>query len=122
MVVYTEFCAAIKAGDVERIEEILKRITIMFQAGNHRNYGLELLRFWYNIRHVWSTFRKDAIFSPLLMNTKGLRNQWIPSDLYQEHNNLLIKQTHATMGNVSIYNNPSNLRINMALLLLLLHW
>lgn len=99
MVVYIEFCAAIKAGDVGRIEEILKRITIMFQAGNHRNYGFELLRFKYNIQHVWGTVRKDAIFSSLLMNTKGLRNHWIPSDLYQEHNNLLTKQTHATMGN-----------------------
>ncbi|KAF9100360.1 hypothetical protein BGX27_000439 [Mortierella sp. AM989] len=99
MVVYIEFCAAIKAGDVGRIEEILKRITIMFQAGNHKNYGLELLRFRYNIRHTWSAARKDAIFSSLLMNTKGRRNHWIPSDLYQEHNNLLTKQTHATMGN-----------------------
>ncbi|KAG0306698.1 hypothetical protein BGZ99_001705 [Dissophora globulifera] len=99
MAVYIEFCAAIKAGDVGRIEEILKRITIMFQAGNHRNYGLELLRFRYNIRHVWSAARKDAIFSSLLMNTKGQGNHWIPSDLYQEHNNLLTKQTHTTMGN-----------------------
>ncbi|KAF9394637.1 hypothetical protein CPC16_010738 [Podila verticillata] len=99
MVVYIEFCAAIKEGDVGRIEEILKRITIMFQAGNHRNYALELLRFGYNIQHVWSTVRKDAIFSSLLMNTKGLKNHWIPSDLYQEHNNLLTKRTHATMGN-----------------------
>ncbi|KAF9368395.1 hypothetical protein CPB97_004668, partial [Podila verticillata] len=45
MVVYIEFSAAIKGGDVGRIEEILKRITIMFQAGNHKNYALELLRF-----------------------------------------------------------------------------
>ncbi|KAG0014502.1 hypothetical protein BGZ82_001737 [Podila clonocystis] len=99
MAVYIEFCAAIKAGDVGRIEEILRRIAIMFQAGNHRNYGFELLRFQYNIEHIWSTARKDAIFSSLLMNTKGLVNHWIPSDLYQEHNNLLTKQTHATMGN-----------------------
>lgn len=99
MVVYIEFCTAIKAGDVGRIEEILKRITIMFQAGNHRNYGLELLRLSYNIRHRWGMVRKDAIFSSLLMNTKGLKNHWIPSDLYQEHNNLLTKITHATVGN-----------------------
>lgn len=99
MTVYIEFCAAIKAGDVGRIEEILKRITIMFQAGNHVNYGNELLRLGYNIRHRWGTVRKNAIFSSLLMNTKGLKNHWIPSDLYQEHNNLLTKQTHAIAGN-----------------------
>ena len=99
MTVYIEFCSAIKAGDVGRVEEILKRITIMFQAGNNRNYGLELLRLSYNIRHVWGAARKDAIFSSFLMNTKGLKNHFIPGDLYQEHNNLLTKQTHATIGN-----------------------
>ncbi|KAG9319198.1 hypothetical protein KVV02_008337 [Mortierella alpina] len=99
MTVYIEFCASIKAGDVGRIEEILKRITIMFQAGNNRNYGLELLRLSYNIRHVWGATRKDAISSSFLMNTKGLKNHFIPGDLYQEHNNLLTKQTHAAIGN-----------------------
>lgn len=49
MVVYIEFCTAIKVGDVGCIKEILKRITIMFQAGNHHNYGLELLCLSYNI-------------------------------------------------------------------------
>ncbi|KAF9945233.1 hypothetical protein BGZ72_001532 [Mortierella alpina] len=99
MVVYIEFCASIKAGDTGRIEEILKRITLMFQAGKHINYGNELLRLGYNIRHKWGTTRKNAIFSSLLMNTTGLKNHWIPSDLYQEHNNLLTKQTHAIVGN-----------------------
>ncbi|KAF9914371.1 hypothetical protein FBU30_002591, partial [Linnemannia zychae] len=93
------FCAAIKGGDIGRIEEILKRITIMFQAGKHINYGGELLRLRYDIQHRWGADRKDAIFSSLLMNTKGLKNHFIPSDLYQEHNNRLIKQTHAVVGN-----------------------
>ncbi|KAG0071924.1 hypothetical protein BGZ92_004148 [Podila epicladia] len=99
MAVYIEFCTAIKAGDVGRIEEILKRITIMFQAGKHSNYGLELLRLSYNIRYSWEISRKNAIFSSMLMNTTGLKNHFIPSDLYQEHNNLLTKQTHAIAGN-----------------------
>ncbi|KAF9084719.1 hypothetical protein BGX29_002411 [Mortierella sp. GBA35] len=98
MVVYIEFCDAIKAGDIGRIEAILKRITIMFQAGKNKNYGFELLRLDFNVRHRWTEDRKNAIFSSLLMNTKGLRHRWIPSDLYQEHNNLLIKRTHATVG------------------------
>ncbi|KAF9275132.1 hypothetical protein BGZ74_004103 [Mortierella antarctica] len=99
MAVYIEFCAAIKAGDVGRIEQVLKRITIMFQAGKHINYGLELLRLSYNIRYKWGTNRKNAIFSSMLMNTQGRKNHFIPSDLYQEHNNLLTKQTHAIVGN-----------------------
>jgi len=49
MAIYVEFCATIKTGDVGRLERILKWITIMFQAGNHCNYALELLRFGYNM-------------------------------------------------------------------------
>ncbi|OAQ34975.1 hypothetical protein K457DRAFT_1860583 [Linnemannia elongata AG-77] len=83
MVVYLEFCSAIKDGDVGRIEEILKRITIMLQSGKHSHYALELLRLRFNIQHRWSENRKNAIFSSLLMNTKGLPHRWIPSDMYQ---------------------------------------
>ncbi|KAF9098729.1 hypothetical protein BGX29_007465 [Mortierella sp. GBA35] len=99
MVVYIEFCTAIKLGDIGRIEQILKRITIMFQSGNNKNYGHELLRLNYNILHKWTEVRKFAVLSSMLMNTAGLPNRWIPGDLYQEHNNLLTKQTHATVGN-----------------------
>ncbi|OAQ22106.1 hypothetical protein K457DRAFT_143585 [Linnemannia elongata AG-77] len=98
MVVYLEFCSAIKDGDVGRIEEILKRITIMLQSGKHSHYALELLRLRFHIQHRWSENRKNAIFSSLLMNTKGLPHRWIPSDMYQEFNNLLTKKTHATVG------------------------
>ncbi|KAG0334693.1 hypothetical protein BG004_000311 [Podila humilis] len=99
MIVYIEFCEAIKQGDVGRIEEILKRITVMFQAGEHKNYALELLSFRYNIDYVWSPERKEAVFSSLLMNTKGQENKWIPSDLYQEHNNLFTKEAGKSNGN-----------------------
>jgi hypothetical protein len=99
MAVYIEFCTAIKLGDIGRVEQILKRLTIMFQSGKNKNYGHALLRLNFNIQHKWSEVRKFAIFSSMLMNTAGLPNRWIPSDLYQEHNNLLIKQTHATVGN-----------------------
>lgn len=34
------YVSAIKAGHIGRIEEFLKIITIMFQAGSNRNYGI----------------------------------------------------------------------------------
>ncbi|KAF9913634.1 hypothetical protein FBU30_003220, partial [Linnemannia zychae] len=43
MIIYLEFCDAIKAGDIGRIEESLKWITVMFQNGCNNNYALELL-------------------------------------------------------------------------------
>ncbi|KAF9154366.1 hypothetical protein BGX20_004692 [Mortierella sp. AD010] len=89
--VYLELCAAIKAGDIGRIEEVLKLITVMFQAGGTKNYAGELMRLAYAIHHVWSKRTKETMLSSWLVNIKGARNSWHPADLYQEHNNKLIK-------------------------------
>ncbi|KAI1299937.1 hypothetical protein EDD11_006357 [Mortierella claussenii] len=75
MVVYIEFCAAIKAGDVGRIEEIIKWITIMFQAGNHKDYGFELLRFrstsmTQDIRHILRSLEEHDILNGDLCPTR----------------------------------------------------
>ncbi|KAG0261519.1 hypothetical protein BGZ95_004211 [Linnemannia exigua] len=83
MLVYLELAAAIKCGEVGRIEEVLKTITIMFQATSTKNYGNQLLRFAYDIRHTWSDVRKDAIFQSWLINVSGKENAWVPADLYQ---------------------------------------
>ncbi|KAF9117910.1 hypothetical protein BGW39_001672 [Mortierella sp. 14UC] len=98
MLVYLELTAAIKCGDVGRIEEVLKTITIMFQATSTKNYGNQLLRFAYDIRHTWSDVRKDAIFQSWLVNVSGKENAWVPADLYQEHTNLLTKVRYAGSG------------------------
>ncbi|KAI8354355.1 hypothetical protein B0O80DRAFT_498363 [Mortierella sp. GBAus27b] len=74
MVIYLELCASIKSGDIKRIEEVLRIITLMLQAGGTKNYALELLRLI------------------------GVEDKWIPADLYQEHNNLLTKSIHSAKG------------------------
>ena len=98
MTIFIELCDSIKKGDVGRIEEVLKIVTIMFQSGKTRNYGTELLRVNYAIHHVWSEQRKNAIFSSWLVNNRGEANSWLPADLYQEHNNLLTKTIHSAKG------------------------
>ncbi|KAF9976059.1 hypothetical protein BGZ75_000347 [Mortierella antarctica] len=98
MMIYMEFCAAIKAGDIGRIQEALKLITLMVQAKETKNYANELLRITYGIRHGWSPLWKQAILSSWLINPEGKENGWIPADLYQEHNNLLIKNIHSPKG------------------------
>ncbi|KAF9983205.1 hypothetical protein BGZ65_002057 [Modicella reniformis] len=98
MTVYIELCAGIKSGDIGRIEEALKFVTIMLQAGGTKNYANELLRLNYGMRHAWSAQKKSAIFSSWLVNTKGLEDEWIPTDLYQEQNNLLTKTIHSAKG------------------------
>lgn len=98
MMVYMHLCDVIKAGDIGRLEETLLMITIMFQAGGTKNYANELLRLTYGIRFAWSAQEKRDIMSSMLINTKGKDNGWIPADLFQEHNNLLIKTIHSSKG------------------------
>ncbi|KAI1285145.1 hypothetical protein EDD11_000936, partial [Mortierella claussenii] len=98
MIMYIELADAIKAGDIGRIEEVLKWITIIFQAGSTKNYGNELLRLHCEMQYAWDTEAKRAIMSSWLINTSGDKGRWIPADLYQEHNNLLTKVIHAAKG------------------------
>ncbi|KAF9307521.1 hypothetical protein BG003_000653 [Podila horticola] len=98
MVIYKELSAAIKMGDVGRIEKVLRVITIMFQAGGTRNYANQLLHVAYGIRRGWGSQFKKAIVRSWLINPKGVEDGWIPADLYQEHNNLLTKTVHFAKG------------------------
>ncbi|ORY95115.1 hypothetical protein BCR41DRAFT_365226 [Lobosporangium transversale] len=98
MVLYLELRAAIKGGDIGRIEEVLYSITIMFQANGRKNYGNELLKLAYGIRCLWSPELKKAIMRSWLINTSGRDDGWVPADMFQEHSNLLIKSVHAAKG------------------------
>lgn len=114
ILIYLELCASIKNGDIGRIEEILKWITIMFQNGTNNNYGLELLHIHCAIRHVWTAEMKNKILGTWLVNTNGNENGWIPTDMYQEHNNKLIKAVYAAKGsNASWDTLASSISVNI---------
>ncbi|KAG0196116.1 hypothetical protein BGX28_010543 [Mortierella sp. GBA30] len=98
MMLYMEFGAAIKVADIGRILEVLKVMTVLFQAGGTKNYANELLRLAYGIRHAWSDQMTRAVATSWLINTNGKPDGWIPADLYQEHNNLLTKTIYAAKG------------------------
>lgn len=101
MAIYIELCTAIKAGDISQIQESLKWITVMLQAGSTKNYANELLHIHCGLRYVWTPEMGRAIMASWLVNTKGKKDGWIPSDLYQEHNNLLTKTIYAAKGSNS---------------------
>ncbi|KAF9147777.1 hypothetical protein BGX20_006542, partial [Mortierella sp. AD010] len=109
MMLYIELSDAIKAGDIGRIDETLKPLTVIFQAGQTKNYALELLHLHCLLNHASDNKRKEAIMSSWLINTTGKKNRWIPADLYQEHNNLMTKVTHAVRGTNSPYETLANL-------------
>ncbi|KAI1291236.1 hypothetical protein EDD11_009069 [Mortierella claussenii] len=95
MLFYIELGSAIKAGDVGRIEEIIRWLTLSFQAGGNKNYANELLRLCCGLFHSWRSEERHVTLSSMLVNTTGQPNRWIPTDLHQEHNNLLTKVVHA---------------------------
>ncbi|KAG0308588.1 hypothetical protein BGZ99_001111 [Dissophora globulifera] len=101
MVLYLELTSATKAGDTGRIKECIKWLTIIFQSGSTRNYANELLHLHCGLSYTWTEKTKDAITSSWLINTTGQPNRWIPADLHQEHNNLLIKTIHSAKGSNS---------------------
>ncbi|KAF9955597.1 hypothetical protein BGZ65_003287 [Modicella reniformis] len=98
MLFYIELSAAIKAGDVGRIEEVIKWLTVIFQADTTKKYANELLHLHCGLNYSWSAKTKEAVLSSWLVNTTGQPNRWIPTDLYQEHNNCLTKVIHAAKG------------------------
>ncbi|KAG0248545.1 hypothetical protein DFQ27_000834 [Actinomortierella ambigua] len=95
MLVYVELDASIKTGDIGRIANVLQTITIMLQDAGRRRYSLELLRFTYLIRQAWSDDWRRTILSSMLINVRGHVDGFIPSDLYQEHNNCFAKHIYA---------------------------
>ncbi|KAG9061242.1 hypothetical protein KI688_007580 [Linnemannia hyalina] len=97
-VIYLELCAAIKHRDINRLQAILKPLTITMSAGGSPYYALELLRMYYGVRYAWTNLRTEAIFSSMLMNTKGAEDSFIPLDLYREFNNKLVKECIKRQG------------------------
>ena len=95
---YIDLSDAIRSGDIGRIEESLKWVTICVQSSSTRNYANELLHLHCGIRHAWTVKAKRAFMSSWLVNTTGKKNRWLPADLYQEHCNLLVKVIHAAKG------------------------
>ncbi|KAF9555720.1 hypothetical protein EC968_008657, partial [Mortierella alpina] len=101
MLMYLELGSAIKAGDIGRLENVIKYITIFMQAGGTKNYANELLSMHVGFYHSWSAQTKRAVLSCVLVNPTGQKNRFIPTDLYQEHNNLKTKEVHGLRGQSS---------------------
>ncbi|KAF9322591.1 hypothetical protein BG006_002260, partial [Podila minutissima] len=98
MTVFIEFSDAIKSGDCGCIRCVLPTITLMMHGGGNSNYALELLRLLYGMRHAWTPEWEKRVLSSMLVNPKGIPYGWMPTDMYQENNNYLIKTIFAAKG------------------------
>ncbi|KAI7818762.1 hypothetical protein BC939DRAFT_461935 [Gamsiella multidivaricata] len=98
MMLYIELASAIKCGDTGRLENVIKHITVIFQAGSTKNYANELLLMHIGLHYSWSPQTRRAVLSCMLVNPTGKEGRFIPTDLYQEHNNLRTKEIHGLRG------------------------
>ncbi|KAF9199782.1 hypothetical protein BGZ59_003696 [Podila verticillata] len=96
--VYFELDAAISAGDIGRIANVLLPITMMLHGGGNYKYALELLRLLYGLRYAWTDEWKREVLSSMLVNPKGVPGHWMATDMYQENNNYLLKHVFAAKG------------------------
>lgn len=103
MLLYNELAASIKAGDIGRISLILQSIAILLQGYTKSpRYAIEILRLTYMLRYAWSDEWSKAVLSCMLVNPNGVKNGWIPSDKYQEHNNCY-KGVDICLRDISIF-------------------
>ncbi|KAF9373734.1 hypothetical protein CPB97_000354 [Podila verticillata] len=98
MLFYLELGSAIKAGDIGRIGENIRWVTLLFQAGSTQNYANELLCLHCQVFYSSDSGSKDIIMASMVVNTAGQPNRFIPCDLLQEHHNLLTKSVYNAKG------------------------
>ncbi|KAG0013267.1 hypothetical protein BGZ82_002236, partial [Podila clonocystis] len=96
--VYIELSDAVKTGDTGRIKHVLPAITLMMHGGGNKNYALELLRFIYGIRYLWTEEWTTRVLASMLVNPKGVVDGWMATDMLQENHNYLIKAIFSSKG------------------------
>ncbi|KAF9976372.1 hypothetical protein BGZ65_007864 [Modicella reniformis] len=113
MLLYIELSSAIKVGDVGRLEEVIKMLTIFFQGGANKNYAAELLHLHCGLSYCWTKNTKEAVLSSWLVNTTGKKDGWMPADLHQEHMNRAIKMVYAAKGSRSSWSSLQTISTNI---------
>lgn len=86
-----EMCAAVRAGDTGRMNNVRRFWTFCWWGAGSHNYGLESFFMEQNLKYEWTKAMCLAFFDNWLYNTKGRLNCWVEPDLVQEHLNFWIK-------------------------------
>lgn len=98
MEAYLTLCYSIKWGDVGLLRDVMREITIIFQALSAKNpkYTREMLR----QMHILDTttanpMLKNAYIANALVNLQGLPSTFYEMDFFLEHQNGEFKQFQA---------------------------
>ncbi|KZT31460.1 hypothetical protein SISSUDRAFT_972404, partial [Sistotremastrum suecicum HHB10207 ss-3] len=97
--IYIQVDEAIRSGDVGRLEDLAAYLTVWFKGSGSNNYAQLFLDYLQWHRHEATAEYRDAVRDNCwLVNRTGKRNNFLPGDLFQEHNNAAIKYIHAPMA------------------------
>ncbi|KAF9279456.1 hypothetical protein BGZ74_002840, partial [Mortierella antarctica] len=66
--------------------------------GGNTNYAIELLQLLYGTCQVWTNEWSMAVLSSMLVNPKGIEGGWMPTNMFQEYLNYLIKTIFSAKG------------------------
>ncbi|KAF8316197.1 hypothetical protein F5887DRAFT_1066774 [Amanita rubescens] len=96
---YLELTAAIKQGDVGRMEDMLPIILFRFAGGGNFKYTVEILELLQGLRSEWPREVRDLVRNHCwLVNREGRRNSFVAVDQAQEQNIKDIKVTYRSFG------------------------
>lgn len=96
---YLELTAAIKHGDIGRMEDLLPTILFRFAGGGNFKYTVEMLELLQCLHHEWPLeLRKFVKEHCWVVNREGLRNSFVAVDQAQEQNIKDIKVTYRSIG------------------------
>lgn len=102
---YLELTAAIKQGDVGRMEDLIPVILFRFAGGGNFKYTVELLEMLQGLHCEWPPEVRDYVRDHCwVVNKEGRRNTFLAVDQAQEHNIKDIKVTYRSFGPGATWN------------------
>ncbi|KAH7905726.1 hypothetical protein BJ138DRAFT_1138187 [Hygrophoropsis aurantiaca] len=97
--IYIELTAAMKVGDVGRMEDLLPTLLMRFAGGGNSKYTIEILELIQGLQQEWTEHIRQHIQKYCwLINRSGKRDGWLPIDKGQEQNIKDIKVTYHSLG------------------------
>lgn len=96
---YLELTAAMKQGDVGRMEDLLPTILFRFAGGGNFKYTVEILEMLQGLHGEWPPEVREYVMKHCwLVNREGRRDSFVAVDQAQEQNIKDIKVTYRSFG------------------------
>ena len=95
---YMVFQDGIREGNGELVVNVWKYLLILFKATSHKNYALEAFHLLAELEWILPSRQVMQVKFSRFVNTNGRQGCNIPSDLYMEHLNRMVKNCITHLG------------------------